>query len=319
MSRSATPADNGTVPTIRPTLDAPAIALLMVMCTFLAVGQVAIKLANAGISPIFQAGLRSAAAACIVAVWMRLSGRPMFGRDRIFGPVLLAAAFFSAEFAFLYPGLERTTAVHAIILLYTAPFVVAVGSHIFIPADPMTRSKLGGLLIAMAGIAVVMFGRDLKAGVAGPTLEGDLLCLAGGIAWGLFTVTIRATRLATVAPERVNFLTLLASAPMLGALALMLGEPGFTNPTNLVWFSFAFTVIFIAFFVYTVTNWLFMRYSASRVMAFLMVTPAFGVLAGHLLLGEALGPSVLGGLALLIIGLALLNWAPGTPPAKRDA
>lgn len=317
MSRPAAPATDTAVPAIRPTLDLPAIMLLILMCTFLAIGQVAIKVANSGLSPIFQACLRSAAAACLAGLWMRFRGQSLFGGESIIGPIILAAIFFTAEFAFLYPGLEHTTAAHAVILLYTAPFVVALGSHILIPSDSLTRSKVIGLLVALAGIAVVMFGRDIKSNVVGPTLFGDLLCLCAGIAWGFLTLAIRATRLATVAPERVNFMTLLASTPMLGVLSLMAGEPRFTNPTSLTWAAFAFTVIFIAFFVYTTTNWLFMRYSASRVMAFLMLTPAFGVFAGHTLLGEAIGPSVLAGLVLLIMGLWLLNRAPPVAPAKK--
>jgi drug/metabolite transporter (DMT)-like permease len=291
--------------------------ILVMLCTLLAVGQVAIKVANAGLSPIFQACLRSAAAAVIAGVWLRLRGLSLFGREPVTGAVVVAATFFAAEFAFLYPGLEHTTAAHAVILLYTAPFVVALGSHVLIPADPLTRSKVIGLFVALAGVAVVMFGRDIKSAAAGPTLRGDVLCLCAGIAWGCFTLAIRATRLATVAPERVNFLTLLASTPMLGGLSLLAGEPRFTNPTLLTWASFGFTVIFIAFIVYTTTNWLFMRYAASRVMAFLMLTPAFGVFAGHVLLGEAIGPSILGGLVLVIAGLWLLNRPPSAGAAQK--
>jgi drug/metabolite transporter (DMT)-like permease len=42
-------------------------------------------------------------------------------------------------------------------------------------------------------------------------------------------------------------------------------------------------------------------------MAFLLLTPVFGVLAGHLILGEALAPSLLAGLALVLAGLWLVN------------
>jgi drug/metabolite transporter (DMT)-like permease len=113
-----------------------------------------------------------------------------------------------------------------------------------------------------------------------------------------------------VSPERVTFVQLLLSAPMLIALSLALGEPGLTGPTPLHWAAFAFTVIFVAVFVFTATNWLYLRYPASRVMAFLLLTPVLGVVAAHLLLGEALSPNLLAGLALVVAGLWLVNRPP---------
>lgn len=296
-------------------LDAFAVALLLVMCACLAVGQVAIKVANAGISPLMQAGLRSAAAAALLGLLALFRGTRLFAIDRTIWPALLVSTLFAAEFAFLYPGLKLTTAAHAVILLYTSPFVVAVGAHFLIPGDRLTAAKMAGLLLAFAGVSAVVLGREPAAGPAAgaPTLLGDLLCLAGALAWGGLTLVIRASSLKTVSPERVTFVQLLLSAPMLLGLSLLLGEPGFTDPAPLHWGAFAFTVVFVGFFVFTATNWLYLRYPASRVMAFLLLTPVFGVIAAHLLLGEALSPHLVTGLAFVVAGLWLVN----RPQAKR--
>ena len=136
------------------------------------------------------------------------------------------------------------------------------------------------------------------------------MCLGAALAWGGLTLTIRASALKRASPERVTFLQLLYSAPILAALSFALGEPGLTDPTPLHWSAFAFTVIFVGFFVFTATNWLYTRYPASRVMAFLLMTPVFGVVAAHLLLGEALSANLLGGLGLVVAGLWLVNRPP---------
>lgn len=296
-------------------LDAFAVLILLSMCVCLAIGQVAIKVANAGISPVLQAGLRSLAGCVLLALFARARGVALFARDGIFWPALLTSLFFTAEFAFLYPGLALTTAGHAVILLYTAPFVVAVGAHFLIPGDRLSVTKLAGLALALGGVAVVVLGRDASAAGAVaaqvPTLAGDLLCLAGAFAWGGLTLTIRATRLARVAPERISFIQLAVSGVLLCGLSLLLGEPGFTDPTPLAWAGFAFTVVFVAGFVFTTTTWLFTRYPASRVMAFMLLTPAFGVVAAHLLLGEPIGWSLVAGLVLVLAGLWLVNRPAG--------
>jgi len=299
-------------PVRKDALDAFAVSLLLVMCACLAVGQVAIKVANAGISPLMQAGLRSAGAAALLGLLAAARGTRLLAFDRTFWPSLLVSFLFALEFAFLYPGLQLTTAAHAVILLYTSPFVVALGAHFLIPGDRLTVAKIAGLLLAFAGVASIVLGRDAAASPAS-SLLGDLLCLAGALAWGGLTLVIRASALKHEPPERVTFVQLLLSAPMLIALSLVLGEPGLTDPTPLHWGAFAFTVVFVGFFVFTSTNWLYLRYPASRVMAFLLLTPVFGVFAAHLLLGEVLSRNLMAGLSLVVAGLWLVN----RPPPKK--
>lgn len=304
---AAVPAAAPAKSTMRPHLDAFAIGIMITMCICLAVGQVAIKVANAGISPVLQAGLRSLAGAVLLAAFAWARGVRLFARDGIFWPALLTSLFFAAEFGLLYPGLALTTAGHAVVLLYTAPFVVAVGAHFLIPGDRMTTVKLSGLVLALGGVAVVMSGREAAPGAPGPSLLGDALCLAGAFAWGGLTLTIRATRLAAVAPERISFIQLAVSGVLLCALSWLLREPGLSQPQLLHWAAFGFTVVFVAGFVFTTTTWLLTRYPASRVMAFMLLTPGFGVVAAHLLLGETVGWTLLAGLALVLAGLWLVN------------
>ena len=285
-------------------LDVFAVSILTLLCIFLGIGQVAMKVANAGISPILQGGLRSLLAAALVGLLCAVRGISLRVSRVAVLPMIISALFFTADFAFLYPGLDRTTASRAVIFLYTSPFVVAAGAHFLIPGDRLTWSKAAGLLAALAGIMVVLAGRE-TTGVS--SLAGDLLCLAGGISWGLLTLSIRATRLAAERPERVIFMQLLISGLLLPIISLALGERGITDPSPLVLSAFGYTVVFVAFITFTTSLWLMTRYPASRVMAFLMITPAFGVAAGVLLLGEPLTIHLGVGLVVVVLGLWLVN------------
>lgn len=285
-------------------LDLFAVALLTLLCVFLGIGQVAMKVANAGISPLLQAGLRSLLAAALVGLLCLVRGISLRIDRATLLPMIVSALFFTAEFALLYPGIDRTTASRAVIFLYTSPFVVAAGAHFLIPGDRLTWSKTAGLLAALAGVMIVLAGRE-TAGAS--SLTGDLLCLAGGISWGFLTLTVRATRLASVRPERVIFMQLLISGVLLYLISLAYGERGITDPSPLVLGAFAYTVVFVAFITFTTSLWLMTRYPASRVMAFLMITPAFGVAAGVLLLGEPLTIHLVLGLVVVVLGLWLVN------------
>lgn len=285
-------------------LDTFAISILLTLCVFLGIGQVAMKVANAGISPIFQGGLRSLLAVVLVGIMCALRGISLRMSAAVLVPMIVSALFFTLEFALLYPGIERTTASRAVVFLYTSPFVVAAGAHFLIPGDRLTWSKSFGLLFALGGIAIVLAGRE-PSGVS--SLSGDLLCLGAGIAWGFLTLTVRATRLATERPERVLFIQHLISGFLLCAIAWMLGERGFIDLSPLVLSAFAYTVIFVAFITFTTSLWLMTRYPASRVMAFLMLTPVFGVAAGVLLLNEPLTIHLAVGVLVVVAGLWLVN------------
>lgn len=63
-------------------LDRLAIGMMVLFCTIWGVQQVAIKLASTGISPVWQAGLRSIGATVIVLLWAHLRGVRLGERDR---------------------------------------------------------------------------------------------------------------------------------------------------------------------------------------------------------------------------------------------
>lgn len=299
-------------------LDPFAIGILTLLCIFLGIGQVAMKIANAGISPVLQGGMRGVLAAALLGLFCAARGIPLRMACTSLGALALSVIFFTAEFTFLYAGLDRTTASRAVIFLYTSPFVVAIGAHFLIPGDRLTLSKAAGLFFALIGIMIVLAGRETK-GLS--SLEGDALCLAGGIAWGLLTLTSRATRLAVERAERVIFWQLFLSGLIMCLIALLIGERGVTDPSPLVLGAFAYTVIFIAFITFTTALWLMTYYPASRIMAFLMITPIFGVAAGVILLDEPLTIHLGLGLIVVIIGLWLVNRPsrnPFSPPLRGE-
>ena len=76
-------------------LDSAAMTLMVVLCAAWGLQQVAIKVANAGISPVWQASLRSIGAAVLVWAWAAGKGIRLFERDGTLGPGLLSAVLFA--------------------------------------------------------------------------------------------------------------------------------------------------------------------------------------------------------------------------------
>ena len=156
-------------------LDRLAIGLMVLFCTIWGLQQVAIKLASAGISPIWQAGLRSIGATVIVLLWSWLRGVRLFERDGTLWPGVLAGLLFATEFALIFLGLEYTTASRGVIFLYTAPFFVALCARWLLPLEQMRRAQWAGMALAFVGI-LVLFGEHLFAS-ADKAWIGDLMIM----------------------------------------------------------------------------------------------------------------------------------------------
>ena len=292
-------------------LDARAMLAVLACCAAWGVNQVAIKIANAGIPPILQAGLRSFLAAFLVLAWARARGLKLFERDRTLWPGIAVGLLFGAEFSALYLGLSLTTASRGVVLLYLAPFVVAFGAHYFIPGDRLTLAKLAGLTAALGGLAVAM-GEGFAA-PGQPTLAGDLLSLLAAVLWGATTVLVRTTALRSAAPEKILLYQLGISGVVLPPLSYLLGEPGITDLSGPVLLAFVYTVTVVAFASYVAWFWLVRNYPPTRVSAYTFLSPVFGVVAGNVMLGEPFTPSLAVALALIAFGIYLVN----KPPRRR--
>lgn len=286
-------------------LDVRAILVLSACCACWGVNQSVIKIANAGISPTLQVGLRSILSALLVFAWAWLRGVPLFQRDRTLWPGIFAGLLFAAEFLIFYVGLDHTTASRGVVFLYLSPFVVAFGAHYLIPGDRLTVAKALGLTAAFGGLAVAM-GESFAA-PGRPTLTGDLLCLLAAVIWGATTVLVRATSLKAAAPEKTLLYQLVVSGLVLPPASVAMGEPGIIDLNPTVLLAFAYTFVVVAFISYIAWFWLVRNYPPTRVTAFTFLSPVFGVAAGNLMLGEAFTPSLAAALALIAFGIYLVN------------
>ncbi|NMG37043.1 EamA family transporter [Azoarcus sp. TTM-91] len=287
-------------------LDRFAVGLLVVLCAIWGVQQVAIKLANAGISPVLQAGLRSIGATVLVWAWAASRRVRVFDfSDGTLAPGLLAGLLFAGEFALIFGALEFTSASRGVIFLYTAPFFVALGAVWLLPQEAMRRAQWVGMALAFAGV-VVLFGENLLL-PGGDAWIGDLMMLAAALLWGATTLTVKVSALSRAVPEKTLLYQLAVSALALPFLSAGLGEPGIFAPTLQVWGSLLFQTVVVAGASYLGWFWLVRHYPATRLSSFSFLTPVFGVLAGGLLLGEPLTPPVFIALGLVGAGIWIAN------------
>jgi len=287
-------------------LDGRAVAILLACCLFWGFQQVLVKATLPELAPVFQAAVRFVVATLILWLWCRWRGVALFDRDGTLWPGLLAGALFAIEFAAIYLGLQLTTASRLTVFLYTSPFWVALVLPLLVPVERLSAPQWLGLICAFAAVAFAL-REGLMAGGAGVTWQGDLLGLAAGALWGLTTVTIRATGLVRVAPEKMLFYQVAVSAALLPLLSLALGERWHWGWSGFALTSMLLQTVIGAFVSYLVWMWLLVHYPATRISAFAFLTPIFALIFGALWLREAVTPSLLASLALVAVGMLLVN------------
>lgn len=294
-------------------LDAPAMAMVVGLCVLWGLAQVSIKVANRGVSPIFQAAVRSILAASLLALWARCRALALVHRDRTALHGLAIGLLFGTEFVFIYLGLSYTTASHAVLFLYTAPFFVALGAHWLLPHEPLTPRKLAGLILAFLGVILTLWD-----GLGRPTrslITGDVMSLTGGLLWAATSLYLKRVVRSRMTPAQMLFYQLGFSAVQLSAMTLLLEPRWILELTPLVLGAIAYQGIIVAFASYLVWFWLIQVYPVSNLSGFTFFTPLFGVLLGGLLLGEPLTAKLLTGTGLVTAGMILVNW----PEARVDS
>jgi drug/metabolite transporter (DMT)-like permease len=291
-------------------LDGVAAAILLACCMFWGFQQVLVKSTLPELPPVFQAALRFVGATVLLMVWCRWRGVALFARDGSLLPGLLAGSLFAAEFACLYIGLQHTTASRLTVFLYTSPFWVALLLPLLVRAERLRPLQWLGLGLAFLALLFALRESFIAPGRDGQ-LFGDTLALAAGLCWGLTTVTIRASSLARTSAEKLLFYQVAVSAVTLPLLSWALGERWIWQFSGFAATSLLLQTVVGAFASYLAWMWMLGRYPATRISAFVFLTPLFALLFGALWLHEPLTPSLLAALALVAVGIVLVNRRAG--------
>lgn len=288
-------------------LDALAMTLLVVCCAVWGFQQILIKITVAEVPPLWQASLRVWGAATLLWLWCRARGVPLFSRDGTLRGGLIAGLLFAGEFAFIYLGLQHTSASRLTVFLYTSPFVVALLLPRVVPGERLRPVQWLGLWIAFLAVAVA-FGESFRGSTELPRQWlGDAMALAAGALWGLTTLAIRATRLSSAGAEKTLFYQLGVTAVVAPLVSLALGETWSLNYSNAAWASIGVQTVIGAFASYLTWMWLLRHYPATLMSTFTFLTPLFALVLGVVLLGEPLTWRLVVALLGVAAGIVLVS------------
>lgn len=288
-------------------LDAFGGSVLFAVTLLLAFNQILVKLVNAGLQPVFFAGLRSVLAVVFVWGWLHYMRRPPRLNRKALGPGLLMGAIFAAEFLCLFLALDLTTVGRTSVIFYSMPVWFAILAH-FGLGERITPVRAVGLGLAFTGAAwAILTGSQSGEG----SLAGDLLALGGAMCWAGTAFIARRPTMRAEGPEMQLYWMVLVSGPI-----LLLAAPFFgpliraLEPLHLVFLVFQASVVVAGGFIAWL--WLMSVYPASTVASFSFLTPVLALGLGALFFGETVTWPILGAAFLVAAGIVLINRPTGT-------
>jgi len=221
---------------------------------------------------------------------------------------LLSTTLYQAFFLF---GVKYATASDDSLVIGVGPVLIAILAS-FVLNEPLTRTKVLGLLSGLGGIAVISV---LSPNTNVPNrLLGVTLVFGGAGAYALYTVLLRrfvsANRVsnAELAPSSLSIVAWISLFGWIFMIPFSLLEsPWIYTWTTTSWLGMLYlallsTVVGYFFYVEGVS-----KIGASRAAIFSNLVPVFGVISSILLLGENASPWHGVSFLLILAGVVLVN------------
>ncbi|MDO9490628.1 DMT family transporter [Acetobacterium sp.] len=207
------------------------------------------------------------------------------------------------QYIFFYIGLANTTGVKAAIINATATFFTILFAHLILKNEKMTRAKIFGCLLGMAGVIII----QLKSGKIDSSfsLMGDgflfLVCIAsalGAVMTRIFTQKSDSMIL-TAYQLMIGGVVLIVVGLMMGGTITQITIPGLLLLGYLSALSAA---------AFTIWAMLLKHNPVGIVAIYGFMIPVFGVMLSGIFLGEQfLNLRILIALACVSVGIWLVN------------
>ncbi|RJY09181.1 DMT family transporter [Aurantiacibacter aquimixticola] len=260
----------------------------------LALGPWLVRLADTG--PVSAGFWRVALALPFLAAIAFASGQRLTGVDRrLVWLVLLGGVFFGLDIASWHLGIGETRLANAVLFGNSGSVILMIWAFIALRRSPKGREWYA-ILAALSGAAILL-GRSFE--ISQSNAVGDMFCLLAGLLYAGYLLTMQDAR-RTLGGWSALTLAGIASAPVLLAIALLLGEPVWpTDWRPVVLLAFSSQLVGQGLLVYA------LRHFPPLIIGIALLTqPAVAAIVGWLQFGEVLVP--LDFLGITLVGSALV-------------
>lgn len=261
--------------------------------------------------------LRYSMATLVLVGWLVATGKLTRNPKAWLAGLAIGTANLSVPTIFFTLSLLHISAGLGGLLVTSIPIVTAVWAHFLLSDEPFQVKKLAGLLVALAGVAVLILtgetgfgGGNIVVGVAWST-AGVVLAALGGVLSRAYTQRYSVLDLA--GPQFVTA-TIVSIA-----VGVLLGSTPVGAVDSTAWLLIGYLAIVGTIVPFVGFLWIVQRVSATAASMVGYLVPIVGLAAGALFLGEHITWVVLVAGVLIFTGVVMVDRADtptvvGTPP-----
>jgi drug/metabolite transporter (DMT)-like permease len=213
----------------------------------------------------------------------------------------------AVPFSLIVAGQQFVPSGLAAVVNAATPVFAVLCAHALTADEKLTPNRLGGAVTGLLGVAIL--AGPAPWGIGGGTeLLGIMLCLGACLSYGLTGVWSRRLKRAGLSPLPAATGQCLCSTLMMLPLVLLFDTPWAlpAPPAAAVLAVIGFGLISTAL-AYAMFYTLIARAGATNAMLVTLLIPVTALLLGTLVLGEALAPRHLAGMAAIALGLLLID------------
>jgi drug/metabolite transporter (DMT)-like permease len=261
-----------------------------------------------GFPPFTVVFLRVAIAAAALAVACRALGLAMpSGREAWFACAGMGLLNNGVPFSLIVAGQQFIPSGLAAVVNAATPVFAVLCAHALTEDEKLTPSRLGGAVTGLLGVAILA-GPAAWRGGGGTELLGVLLCLGGCLSYGLTAVWARRLKRAGLAPLPAAAGQCVCSTLLMLPMVLLFDAPWTlpVPPAEAVLAIIGFG-LFATALAYAMFYTLIARAGATNAMLVTLLIPVTALILGTLVLGEALAPRHFAGMAVIGLGLLLID------------
>jgi len=266
-----------------------------------------IKLGLRDLPPITFAGIRFALAALLlgVIVLLRRSRLPSTAGDwRLL--VYTGLLSITVNYALVFWGEQYISSGLAALLSATVPLFGLPLAHRYLAAEPLTGSKILGVLLGLVGVAIVFSGQLGTGGPRALWASGGIIVSALATAHAGVLVKARGTHIEPAVLAGVQMAG--GCIPLLIAGIMLEGNPLRFHWTPMAFATLAYLTILGSVIAFLMYYWLIRHTAVTGVLMIPLVTPLIAVLIGLVFGGESIGwhtalggSAIIGGVALAVL------------------
>lgn len=274
-----------------------------------------LRVAVPEVGPLLTATLRTSLAGVALMAYAAATGVQMNWRANlkpyaVVGLFAGAIPFSCFSFAALY-----LPAAHSAVLNSTAPLFGAVFSTLWL-AERLTLSRLAGLMLGIAGVAILVGAGTLALDAR--TLIAVAACLVAAACYALSSIIVKKTG----KPGGIHPIAMATGSLALGGLLMMPTLPFSlppAMPSMLAIGCIAAMSLLSSGLAQALFIPLILKVGPTRAMCVSFLIPLFSMLWGFIFLNEAVGVSTLVGGIVVLVAMGLVLAASRPEPAVADA